>query len=159
MSPEAPIVLAPYDADRVDELVPMWRASFEGGVGIVDPHPIAEQKRYFVEQVLARHDVRVALAGHELVGFVAADAASVAQLYVRVGWQRRGIGRTLLAWAKRQSSGTLWLYTFARNHRACAFYERHGFVAIARGFEPTWQLEDVKYFWSARAPSSAPSAG
>ena len=159
MSLHAPVVLAPYDADRVDELVPMWRASFEDGVGIVDPHPIAEQKRYLLEQVLPNHDLRVALAGDELVGFVAANAMSVAQLYVRVGWQRRGIGRALLAWAKRQSSGSLWLYTFARNHRACAFYERHGFVAIARGFEPMWQLDDVKYFWSAQAPSSAPSAG
>lgn len=150
------VVLAPYDASRVDDLVPMWRASFEDGVGIVDPHPIADQKRYFLEQVLPHHDVRFAMLDSELVGFVAANAASVAQLYVRVGWQRLGIGRTLLAWAKRQSSGSLWLYTFARNRRARAFYERHGFVAIAFGFEPMWQLDDVKYFWSAAAPAQRP---
>ena len=42
----------------------------------------------------------------------------------------------------------LSLYTFVRNVRACRFYERHGFVVVARGFEPTWQLEDVKYHWS-----------
>lgn len=151
------VVVAPYDANRVDELVPMWRASFEDGVGIVDPHPIAEQKRYFLEQVLPRHDVRFALLGSELVGFVAANATSVAQLYVRVGWQRRGIGRALLEWAKRQSGGSLWLHTFARNRRACAFYERHGFVAIAFGFEPMWRLDDVKYFWSAATPAQGPA--
>ena len=151
------VVLAPYDASRVDELVPMWRASFEDGVGIVDPHPIADQKRYFLEQVLPHHDVRFAVLGPELVGFVAANATSVAQLYVRVGWQRRGIGRTMLAWAKRQSSGSLWLYTFARNRRARAFYERHGFVAIAFGFEPMWQLDDVRYFWSAASPARHPA--
>ena len=158
-TPVAPVVLAPYDAERVDELVPMWRASFEDGVGIVDPHPIAEQKRYLLERMLPQHDVRLALVDRELVGFVAANATSVAQLYVRVGWQRRGIGRTLLDWAKRQSAGSLWLHTFARNRRACAFYERHGFVAIARGFEPMWQLDDVKYFWSVKLPSTASSTG
>lgn len=28
-----------------------------------------------------------------------------------------------------------------------AFYEKHGFEIIARGFEPTWQLDDVQYEW------------
>jgi ribosomal protein S18 acetylase RimI-like enzyme len=144
-------VLEPYDAARVDELVAMWRASFEDGVGIVDPHPIAEQKRHLVERVLPDHDVRVALLGDRLVGFVAANATSVSQLYLRVGFQRRGIGRAMLAWAKERSAGSLWLYTFARNRRACAFYESQGFAAVARGFEPMWQLEDVRYEWSEDA--------
>jgi ribosomal protein S18 acetylase RimI-like enzyme len=52
----------------------------------------------------------------------------------------------MLTWAKRQSSGSLWLYTFARNESARSFYERGGLVAIEHGFEPTWQLEDVKYY-------------
>ena len=152
-SPQARLVLEPYDAARVDELVAMWRASFEDGVGIVDPHPIAEQKRHLVERVLPDHDVRVALLGDRLVGFVAANATSVSQLYVRVGFQRRGIGRAMLAWAKERSAGSLWLYTFARNRRACAFYESQGFAAVARGFEPMWQLEDIRYEWSeADAP-------
>jgi hypothetical protein len=55
----------------------------------------------------------------------------------------------LLDWAKRHSGGTLWLYTFARNARACAFCESQGFAAVARGFEPNWQLADVRYEWRA----------
>jgi len=35
-----------------------------------------------------------------------------------------------------------------RNAGARAFYERNGFRAVARGFEPKWQLEDVRYEWS-----------
>ena len=125
----------------------MWRVSFEAGVGISDPHPLAEQKSYFLSDVLPHCRVRCALSRGELVGFVAASAESVAQLYVRVGFQRRGIGAQLLAWAKMQSRGSLWLYTFAQNTGARAFYERNGFVAIAHGFEPNWQLDDVKYQW------------
>jgi len=59
----------------------------------------------------------------------------------------KGIGSGLLNWAKDRSAGTLTLYTFARNQMARAFYERHGFVAVAHGFEPMWQLDDVRYQW------------
>ena len=147
-TPEA-IALVDYDPARLDDLVPMWRASFERGVGIIDPHPLADQRDYFLAQVLPRCDVRFALRGEELVGFVAANHESVAQLYVRVGCHRQGIGTRMLDWAKSRSTGSLWLYTFARNRVACAFYERQGFAVAARGFEPTWRLDDVRYVWRA----------
>lgn len=133
----------------------MWRASFEFGVGVVDPNPLSAQEQYFLSEVLPNNTVRLALLWNELVGVVAASAESVALLYVRVGLHKQGIGSHLLAWAKEQSSGSLWLYTFARNTNARSFYERHGFVAIAHGFEPVWQLEDVKYKWAAQAHSAA----
>jgi ribosomal protein S18 acetylase RimI-like enzyme len=142
--------LAEYRAEWLGELVPMWRASFESGVGVKDPHPLAEQVQYFLHEVLPHNLIRLAILGGELVGFVAASTESVAQLHVRVGFQRRGIGTKLLEWAKTQSAGSLWLYTFQRNRGACAFYERNSFTPVARGFEPVWQLEDVKYRWSAR---------
>lgn len=41
MKDRAHCTLVEYDSARLDELVRMWRASFEAGVGIVDPHPIA----------------------------------------------------------------------------------------------------------------------
>lgn len=143
----APVALAAFEPRWLDEIVPMWRASFEAGVGVTDPHPLDEQRRYFVEAVLPRNEVQVALRGGQMVGFVAATKESIAQLYVRVGCQREGIGTALLDWAKAQSSGRLWLYTFARNRGARAFYERSGFVVAARGFEPNWQLEDIRYEW------------
>lgn len=150
---DASPTIANFDPVRLGELVAMWRASFEMGVGIVDPHPIAEQQEYFLTRVLPACDVRMALLEGALVGFVAASRDSIAQLYVRPGFQRRGIGTQLVGWAKQRSCGRLWLYTFARNRVACNFYERHGFIAVARGFEPTWQLEDVKYQWVGPTPN------
>ena len=149
------MTLAEFDAGCLDKLIPMWRASFEAGVGIIDPHPLTKQRHYFLSEVLSRNEVRLAVLGNELVGFVAASTDSIAQLYVRVGFQRRGVGSQLLAWAKERSSGSLWLYTFARNLGACAFYEHHGFVAIAHGFEPMWQLEDIKYQWLSGKQNAA----
>lgn len=145
------VELVGFELHRLDELVPMWRASFEAAVGVTDPHPLAEQRQYFLETVLPHHEVRLALdpADGRLLGFVAASRESVAQLFVRIGEQRRGIGRAMLDWAKAQSAGCLWLYTFARNTGARAFYQREGFVVVAHGFEPHWRLDDVKYHWQA----------
>lgn len=145
----AAVTLAPWDPARLDELVPMWRASFEAGVGIVDPHPLDGQRDYFVREVLPRNEVRLALDGNHLAGFVAASRESVAQLYVRVDRRRGGIGTRMLDWAKAQSGGSLWLYTFARNREARSFYAHHGFREVAYGFEPFWQLDDVRLEWRA----------
>jgi GNAT superfamily N-acetyltransferase len=139
--------LTRFETNDIVELLPMWRESFESGVGIADPHPLSDQRDYFWAEVAPKNRIRIARSGGQLVGFVAASPDSVAQLYVRVGHHRRGIGSALLDWAKSQSAGHLWLYTFAQNARARSFYEKHGFKARAFGFEPHWQLADVRYEW------------
>jgi ribosomal protein S18 acetylase RimI-like enzyme len=147
------IAIEDFRTSDLDTLVRMWREGFEYGVGITDPHPLEDQVAYFEREVRPNNRVRVAKEDNLLVGFLASNAESVAQLHVRVGHHRRGIGRRLLGLAKSDSMGTLWLYTFARNTRACAFYESQGFKVVQRGYEPTWQLEDVKYAW-ARSESA-----
>lgn len=150
----APVDIDDYRPADLQPLLRMWRESFEHGVGVVDPHPLDEQAAYFEREVLPRHAVRVARADGQILGFVASNDTSVAQLYVRVGHHRRGIGRRLLDEAKARSGGSLWLYAFARNAGACAFYERQGFAVVARGFEPNWQLDDVKYAWTLSTVAS-----
>lgn len=142
------LVLGDFRMDSLDELVEMWRQSFEDGVGITDPHTLQQQRDYFLTEVLPKHTVKVAWLDGQLVGFVAASSDSVVQLHVRVGHFRQGIGSQLLDWAKAHSGGSLWLFTFAQNQRARSFYEHHGFRAVAFGFEPTWQLADVRYEWT-----------
>ena len=139
-----------FESTDTDALVRMWRASFEHGVGIVDPHSLEEQIEYLRTKVIPVHRVRVARDDESIVGFLASNHESVAQLYVRVQDIGRGIGTQLLRLAQSESSGSLWLFTFAQNARACRFYEHHGFVAVAHGFEPMWKLNDVKYQWVRR---------
>ena len=142
------IELTDFDPRQTDELVRMWRESFEFGVGIKDPHPIQEQRDYFLTEVLSNNHVSVAQLGKCIVGFLASSSESISQLYVHVDHHRRGIGSMLVDFAKRESDGSLWLYTFQQNKIARRFYERHGFNAIEFGFEEMWQLPDVKYAWS-----------
>jgi GNAT superfamily N-acetyltransferase len=125
----------------------MRRASFEHGVGVKDPHPLEERIDFLISKVVPFNTVRVARKAGDVVAFMASNSESVSQLFVRVESIGQGIGTRLLRLARAESSGGLRLFTFARNLRARGFCEHHGFAAIAHGFEPMWQLEDVKYQW------------
>ncbi len=142
------IRIEPYQPRHARPLVELWRASFEHGVGIADPHPLEEQLAFFEAKVHPENTVRIALSAFTLVGFIASTPESIAQIYVGVPFIGRGIGSQMLSLAKSESSGSLWLHTFACNARARAFYERHGFKDSGHGYENMWNLEDIKYIWS-----------
>lgn len=149
MNIESQLTIEEFRLEHTDELVRMWRESFEFGVGIKDPHPIEEQRQYLLDVVIPNNAIRIALLDDRIVGFIAASPSCLSQLYVRQDFHRRGIGARLLEWAKKQSCGSLSLYTFERNTGARTFYERNGFTLVSRGFEPNWQLDDLKYEWCA----------
>ena len=148
--------IEPFKPDDALPLVQMWRASFEFGVGIQDPHPIEAQVSFLFEQLAPSHTLRVAKDGTAIVGFLASSPQSVGALYVQVQRIGQGIGSELLRLAQAESSGSLWLHTFAQNHRARRFYAHHGFVECEHGFESTWQLADVKLIWSRSPPQAEP---
>jgi ribosomal protein S18 acetylase RimI-like enzyme len=148
------IRIEPYHPRHARPLIELWRASFTHGVGISDPHPLEEQLAFFEARVLPENTVRIALSASTLVGFIASTPESISQLYVAVSVIGRGIGSQLLALAKAESSGSLWLYTFACNARARAFYERHSFKDSGRGYENMWRLEDIKYVWLRSASAT-----
>src|SRR5262245_13563214 len=144
-----------YSPNYGPELVSMWRASFEQGVGIVDPHPLEDQLRALEEKIVPHNHVLLVLdkPSGTVIGFLAYTSDTVSNLYVHVDHQNKGIGSLLLDIAKKNSRGVLRLFTLEKNTRAQQFYERHGFKIIRRGFEEFWQLADIEYEWSASRPN------
>lgn len=141
------ILVSEYDPADARAIVELWRASFEHGVGIIDHHPIEEQLAAFVGDVVPNNRVRVVKQNGEIVAFLASTPESVSQLFVRVASIGQGIGSRLLNLAKAESSGSLWLYTFACNTNARRFYEHHGFTEIERESANMWKLEAIRYRW------------
>ncbi|MBV9209371.1 MAG: GNAT family N-acetyltransferase [Acidobacteria bacterium] len=150
------IKIVDYAPEYGREVVAMWRESFERAVGVRDPHPVEEQLRYLDEKVALENRLALVLDKNSsaVIGMMAFTPETIAQLYVHVGHQQRGIGSLLLDMAKENSSGRLRLFTFKANRKAQRFYERHGFKIIARGFEEQWQLEDIEYEWVASSAAS-----
>jgi GNAT superfamily N-acetyltransferase len=141
------IEVVEFAPEHADQIVVMWRRSFEKALGITDPHTIEQQKVYLLNEVVPKNRVRVASYDGTVAAFIAVTHESISQLYVDPDFQGKGIGSMLLNWAKEQSDGYLWLYTFERNAGAMAFYERKGFRPVKWGFEETWQLADIRYEW------------
>ena len=144
------LTIVDYSHGYGSELVRMWRASFEQGVGITDPHPLEDQLRALEQKIVPHNRVLLVLDPRTsaVIGFLAYTSETVSNLYVHVDYQNKGIGSMLLDIAKKNSSGVLRLFTFERNMRARQFYERHGFKIIRQGFEEFWQLADIEYEWN-----------
>ena len=88
--------------------------------------------------------------GQKLLGMLALEAPWIRQFAVFPEFQRRGIGSALLRSARDASPSELRLFTFQRNVKARAFYEKHGFAAVAFGRSPAPELEpDVEYRFSS----------
>ena len=153
-APATGMRIVDYREEHAREVVQLWRASFEHGVGVTDHHPIQDQLDHFLADVVPHYKVRVACEGPSIIGFIAFTPESIGHLYVKVRYIGCGIGSRLLGLAKAESSGSLWLYTFARNNDARRFYERHGFTEIERESENMWKLEAIKYWW-VRGESAA----
>lgn len=109
------------------------------------------------DALIARGWVTVAeTATGAVAGFLAREGGYVHALFIAPAWQRRGIGRALIARAKA-ASPALDLWTFAANTAARRFYEEAGFAEIARGdgSDNEEGLPDIHYRWTAPEAGSA----
>jgi ribosomal protein S18 acetylase RimI-like enzyme len=136
----------PGDAARLAAIHRDARAAAMPWLAVL--HDAAETEAWMREHVIANQEVRVAVIGGAIVGFMALEGAELEQLYVAPRAQGRGVGTALLDLAKRSRPEGFSLWVFARNARARAFYERHGLVAIERtdGRTNEEQEPDVRYF-------------
>lgn len=103
------------------------RAAFDAALPwLAGLHTPEEDLAYFSGPVFdACH---VWLTGEPTRGFIAWREGWIDQLYVEPAAQGQGLGPALLAKALEDGSERR-LWTFQRNARARAFYERHGFTA------------------------------
>ena len=108
--------------------------------------------RHWVRKVLVpAGGVSVLSDREQALGFVASSLqngeAWIDQLYVQSGLLRRGTGSRLLLHALKQLPRPVHLHCFQANVGARAFYERHGFQAVAfsDGAANEERCPDVRY--------------
>ncbi len=148
-------IIREFRDDDFDAVTILWRVARERLLpeGQTDTgHYFYEDQNYFRDHVLKKNRVWVVDVGDRPVAFMAMENDFIDQLYIHPGFQRRGIGRELLNFARQQSPEHLWLYTLQVNVNARAFYEKNGFVAEKFGFSPPPENEpDVEYHWRKRS--------
>lgn len=110
----------------------------------LDEHTAREVFRDIVQ----RNDVWVVRLGDVEVAFLAMTGSYIDRLYVLPEYQRRGIGKRLLAFARERSPAGLELHTHQQNRNARTLYEAQGFVAVRFGVSPPPEnVPDVEYHW------------
>jgi ribosomal protein S18 acetylase RimI-like enzyme len=118
--------IAPDDMPVAQERVPVWREHIAGG------------------------RVRVFDQDGTVVGYSAIEDDELKSLYVDPAAQGAGVGSRLLVDAleriRAAGHARAWLYVYAQNGHGCAFYERHGWVAVGGLLgEGRWRAPGRRY--------------
>ena len=161
-------VAAERVADHLDEISQVWAGITEERLRVIIPRH-SERAGF---RFLAARDEDGSLAGftygyiggpgqwwHDTVAkamtreqrrrWLQPGHFELVELHVRPDRQRRGIGAALLQQAKALSPAGVQLHTHQQNTQARAFYEKHGFRAVAFGISPPPESEpDVEYHWT-----------
>lgn len=145
------ITIRTFQPEDLASVVALWHDAKRKAFPYVEVQQryTLEENRAFLEgYLLVLCRLWVAEEAGEPVGFMALREDWIDQLFVQVDRQGRGIGSALLDKAKELAEGDLHLFTYQKNHEARAFYERHGFEAVAFGVSPPPENEpDVQYRW------------
>ncbi|WP_405695376.1 GNAT family N-acetyltransferase [Streptomyces sp. NBC_01185] len=153
MAQDTSVRLRAANAGDAEGITRVFLASREAALpGLARVHSDEDTLAWITHVLLPGTRVWVAEgAAGELLGFASLDGDELDQLYLRPDTLRQGIGTRLLEQVKEASRGELSLYTFQRNTGARAFYERHGFVAVAYddGGRNEEKEPDVLYRWTA----------
>jgi putative acetyltransferase len=113
-------------------------------------HTLEDARTFFRQGILGKCRVWVAVREETMLGLLALEAPWIRTLAVFPEFQRQGVGTALLRAARAASPDDIRLFTFQRNTAGRAFYDHHGFVAVAFGLSPPPEEEpDVEYRWPA----------
>jgi GNAT superfamily N-acetyltransferase len=123
------------DAPAAAELLLASRAVHLPWLPVV--HPPDDVRHWMATVLVPTRAVTLAEEAGGLRGLIATvddgRVRWIEQLFVAPGHTGRGIGARLLAHAHATLAPPIRLYTFEANRGAQRFYERQGYVVIARG--------------------------
>lgn len=110
-----------------------------------------EETSHFILNLIKQGNLYVGRLADKIVGFIDVNEGWVHHLYVNPIFQNKGVGKSLMDFAKQLSPTGLTLWVFEKNKGAITFYEREGFsLALKRNTAEADNeegLPDRKYVW------------
>lgn len=147
------------DAEAIADV---YLASFAATYQFPPAHSDWQVRRWIAEILVPGEEVWVVTDRDEaVVAMMALSLEMLDQLYVLPAWTGRGVGSRLIELAKSRRPRGLDLYTFQVNVGARRFYERHGFVEVARGdgSDNEERQPDLRYAWRPNDPKVGDASG
>lgn len=145
-------VTRPAERRDADDVAEVWLRSRRAADGHIPPpaHTDEEVREWVSSQLLSDCECWIAASeAGEIIGLLALRQDWLDQLYVVPEWQHRGVGRKLLAIAKRKRPDGLQLWTFVSNAPARRFYAQQGFVCVQQtdGSGNEERAPDMRFVW------------
>ncbi len=147
------IKIRPARKAEHNEIVRLWMESWDstglaGGPG----HRFELMRERLDREIEGGWTLHVATAGNRIVGMLAIQPKDkhLAQLFVAPSFQGRGVGKALLAFARDQMPGEIWLRTAVQNTKAIRWYEREGFIKEREDLRPGQIHKRAYYRWKKK---------
>jgi ribosomal protein S18 acetylase RimI-like enzyme len=144
------VEVRPATPDDAGAIADVYLSSFHATYDFPLAHTDDQVRHWIADILLPTREVWVAATPTgTVVAMMVLSLDMLDQLYVAPAWTGRGIGSRLLSHAQARRPDGLDLYTFQVNTGARRFYERSGFVEVARG-DGSGNEErqpDVRYAW------------
>ena len=83
---------------------------------------------------------------HQIIGFIGLVEEHIAGLFVKEGFQAKGVGKQLLDYVKQEYT-KLFLQVYQKNKRAIAFYEREQFHIQSESVDENTQEKEWLMYW------------
>ena len=112
--------------DDLDYVVKIWLESNIQAHSFIESDYWKENKEK-VRKMLPHSLIQVAEIDGHIVGFIGMNETRIEGLFVSSDFQSRGIGHSLIEWAKTGNE-ELTLSVYQKNQRALQFYLKEGFV-------------------------------
>lgn len=129
-----------YQPDDEEQVLEVWFAAASLAHPFLTPEFMAEERETIRSVYMPITQTWVYEQAGRVVGFISLLENEVGAIFVAPTFQGRGVGRTLMDWARAQHP-VLELEVFAANHLGRAFYDRYGFTYLSQHVhEPTGQM-------------------
>ena len=119
-------MLRTMKTDDLDPVVQIWLESNRQAHSFIEAD-YWEKNKEEVRKMLPHSLIEIAEIEGNIVGFIGMNETKIEGLFVNSNFQSRGIGHSLIEWAKTRNE-VLTLYVYQKNQRALKFYLKEGFV-------------------------------
>ena len=122
----------------------------------VKAHTPQRQKALFQEEMRGGMTLYMLVKEYP-VGVVSVKEDLIENLYILPAEQNKGYGTELLLFAMAQCRGTPRLWILDNNHRALAFYGKHGFRLTGKSSPLSEQLSELEMVLAGSEPPICPA--
>lgn len=151
----SPLMIRPALASEYDEIARVWMESWVStGLAEASNFLLANLRARIRHEIEGGWSLYVADDGGRLAAMLALHVPDryLDQLFVAPDYQRRGIGRRLLAFTRQQLPDEIRLRCVRENEKAWRWYEREGFVFEKEEVAQATGFTMKCYRWKKQGP-------